>query len=39
MTHTIINPYGQQRVDAVAAEVTLTDYDWDFIIAQAICAT
>jgi hypothetical protein len=39
LTHIIVNTYGDQRVDSFTMEVTPTDLDWDFTVAQAICAT
>jgi hypothetical protein len=39
LTHIIVNAYGDQRVDSFTMEVTPTDLDWDFTVAQAICAT
>lgn len=39
LTHIIVNAYGDQRVDSFTTEVTPTDLDWDFTVAQAICAT
>jgi hypothetical protein len=39
LTRILVDPYGDGReVDAVAAEVTSTSADWDFIVAQVICA-
>jgi hypothetical protein len=38
LTHIIVNAYGDQRVDSITTEVTPTDFDWDFTVAQAICA-
>jgi hypothetical protein len=39
LTHIIVNAYGDQRVDSITTEVTPTNLDWEFTVAQAICAT
>ncbi len=38
LTRLIVNPYIDQRVEASAVEVTPTAIDWDFVVAQVICA-
>jgi hypothetical protein len=39
LTRTIVDPYDDGRTGiAVAAEVTSTGTDWDFIVSQVICA-
>jgi hypothetical protein len=40
LTRIIVDPYGDDRSAlAVAAEITSTTADWDFIVSQVICAS